>query len=209
MKVAKIFAVLFAVAGIVLMLGSCVICFASLNRPVEVLEYPEDVGICFDQFAEAVNAGDYAALEQLLYGQPKLGADQAPEDIHVAMVWDAFRETIQFSYTGKAFLQDSDFVREAAISALDITALTSKLEAQVRSVLQETIVAAEDPAALYDAAGNFRTEVVEKALQQSLEQLLSQNASFVTRDVTIKLVRRDGHWWAVPDQTFMQTISAA
>ena len=207
MKVAKFFAVLFAIAGVLLMLGSCVICFASLNTPVKVLEYPEEVRVRFDELADAVQEGNFTSLEQMIYGQPALGADTAAEDIYTTMIWDAFRESMELTYTGKAYLEDSDFVQDATITVLDIPALTGNLEATVQSILRKQTAEAEDPALLQDANGKYRSEIVEKALQQALEQLLTQDAPRTTQNVTIKLIRRDDRWWVVPDQTFLKAIS--
>lgn len=207
MKVAKFFSVIFAAVGIVLMLASCVICFASLNTPVKVFEYPEDVAVCYDRLAEAVQAGDYATMEQLFYGSPQLGAQITPEDPYSAMVWEAFRGSMQLTYTEKAYLSDSDFVRDATLSVLDIASVTGKLESTVQTVLHNITVAAEDPTVLYDANGSYRADVVENALQQALDQLLTQDAPYVTVHTAVKLIRRDGRWWVLPDQTFLKTIS--
>jgi hypothetical protein len=207
LKVARFFAVIFAVAGICLMLGSFVISFASLNSTVKILEYPQEADSCFVDFSAAVSSGDYAALEQLLYGQPRLGAGNPPEDVYTRMIWDAFRENIRFSYTGNAYLLDHDFARDATISVLNISDLTQKLPAAVRGLLDAQTAAAEDPALLCDAEGNYKAELVEQALQTALEQLLRENTSTATHNVTVKLIHRDGRWWAVPDQTFLKTIS--
>lgn len=207
MKVAKFFAVLFASAGVLLMLAGCVICFASLHAPVKVLEYPEEVKICFERLDKAVAEGNFADLGQMIYGQPDLGADIPAEDPYTSMVWDAFRESMELSYTGKPYLTDSDFVQDATVTVLDIPALTEKLGSDVQSILRKQIAEAEDPTLLQDDKGNYRSDVVEKAMQQALEELLSQDAPRLTQAVTIKLIRRDDRWWVVPDQAFLKTVS--
>lgn len=207
MKVARFFAVIFAVLGICLMLGSFVISFASMNSSVKILEYPQEADVCFDRFSDAVQSGDFAALEQLLYGQPSLGADIAPQDVYSAMVWDAFRENIRFAYTGNSYLLDYELARDASISVLDIPDLTQKLNSAVRASLQEKAVSAEDPALLFGDDGNYKPEIVEQVLQETLAQILQNKASYTTQNVTIKLIHRDDTWWAVPDQAFLKTIS--
>ena len=189
------------------MLGSIVISFASLNSSVRILEYPREVDSCFEEFSTTVESGDYAALEQLLYGQPKLGAGNEPDDVYTKMIWDAFRENIGFAYTGNAYLLDADFARDAAITVVNIPELTQKLPTAVRTLLTQQSGAAEDPTTLMDEDGSYKADVVEQALQKALEQLLDENTVLTTHNVTVKLIHRDGHWWAVPDQTFLKTIS--
>lgn len=207
MKVARFFAVIFAVLGICLMLGSFVISFASMNSSVKILEYPQEADVCFDRFSDAVQSGDFAALEQLLYGQPSLGADIAPQDVYSAMVWDAFRENIRFAYTGNSYLLDYELARDASISVLDIPDLTQKLNSAVRASLQEKAASAEDPALLFGDDGNYKPEIVEQVLQETLAQILQNKTAYTTQNVTIKLIHRDDTWWAVPDQAFLKTIS--
>lgn len=207
MKVARFFAVIFAVAGICLMLGSIVISFASMNSSVRILEYPQEADSCFADFSATVESGNYAALEQLLYGQPKLGAGNEPDDVYTKMIWDAFRENIQFAYTGNAYLLDHDFARDATVTVLNIPDLTQKLPGAVRTLLAEQSGAMEDPSQLCDEDGNYKANVVEQALQTALERILRDNAAYTTQNVTVKLIHRDGRWWAVPDQTFLKTIS--
>lgn len=207
MKVARFFAVIFAVLGICLMLASFVISFASMNSSVKILEYPQEADVCFDRFSDAVSSGDFAVLEQLLYGQPDLGADIAADDVYSAMVWNAFRENIRFAYTGNSYLLDQELARDASISVLDIPDLAQKLNSAVRASLQEKAASAEDPALLFGDDGNYKAEIVEQALQEALAQILRDKASYTTQNITLKLIRRDNQWWAVPDQTFLKTIS--
>lgn len=207
MKVARFFAVIFAVAGIVLMLGSTVICFASMNSSVKILEYPDDAVACSDDLCAALTAGDYAAMETLLYGQPSLGADAVPGDVCTEKLWEAFRTGIHFEYTSKLYLLDADLARDAQISVLDVAAITAQLETRVKALLEEKARTAEDPSTVLDADGGYLPQVVEEALPEALDQLLAGDPPRSTRNVTVKLIRRDDRWWAVPDQAFWKAIS--
>ena len=60
---------------------------------------------------------------------------------------------------------------------------------------------------IYDEEGHFHQELAAEILRTALQQSLSQDADRIHRDVTVKLVNRDGAWWVVPDQALLQAIS--
>lgn len=200
MKVARFFAVIFAVAGIVLMLGTCIVCFASVNSSVKITEYPDDAAACSEQLATALVNGDYGALEQLLYGKPNLGADDTSVSPGTALLWEAFRNHISFTYSANLYLLDSNLARDAMLTVPDVAAITEKLNARVRSLLEE-----QNPDAAQ--AGVYAPAAVELALQEALTQILREELPCVSHSVTIKFIHRDAQWWAVPDQTFLRAIS--
>ena len=207
MKVAKFFAVIFAVLGVVLMLGTAVVCFVSLDASVKLLETPAGAMECADNLADAINAGDYTEAGKLLYGQPDLGVDRAPSDAMGAVIWDAFLESLSFELSGKCYASDEGICRNGTITALHIPSVTENLQTRFRTLLTARVNTASDMAELYDDENNFRSELVSEVLQEAVRQALNQDAQYVTYDVTLKLISRDGQWWVVPDDALLTAIS--
>jgi len=82
-----------------------------------------------------------------------------------------------------------------------------KLPERVQSLLDQRIASAESLTDIYDENNNFRQELVETILEEALRQAMTQDAKTVTREVTVKLINRDGTWWTVPDQALLQALS--
>jgi hypothetical protein len=74
-------------------------------------------------------------------------------------------------------------------------------------LMNQRIAAAEELSELYDENNEFREELVTQILQEALDQSLRQDLQTVTRDITLKLVNRDGSWWIVPDQALMHALT--
>ena len=74
-------------------------------------------------------------------------------------------------------------------------------------MLKQRTASAQSMEEIYDNAGHFREDLTKQVLQEALQQALNQDAQTVIREVTVKLVNRDGKWWIVPDQTLLQAIS--
>ncbi|MBO7252160.1 MAG: hypothetical protein J6V25_06010 [Oscillospiraceae bacterium] len=208
MKVARFFSVIFAVLGVVLLLATVVISFASMNSTVKILENPEEALACSEQFQQLLNEGNYSDMAALVYGQPDLGMEGVPDDGYTAMLWDAFRQNISFAYTGKLYLLDSELARDGVITVLDLAAVTKSAQERADKLLQQTVAnAADDDSSVYEADGTLKKSVVEQILQQALQQALEEDAAYVSWNVTVKLIRREGKWWAIPDRNFFEALS--
>ena len=207
MKIARFFAIILGCIGTVLLIGSMGFFLMNRNASVRVLELPQEAVACTDAFAQALNDGDLEAAAQLMYGQPDLGTGLASEDPMSALVWDAFRSSLQVEWIGDWTVEQSALVRTGSITNLDVSAILGKLPERVQSLLDLRIASAENLAEIYDEQNDFREELVETVLQEALQQALAQDGELLTREVTLKLVNRDGHWWVVPDQNLLQILS--
>lgn len=207
MKIARVFSAVFGAIGAVLMAGTLILCLVSLDAPVKLQEPPAQAEARCKEMMQALTQGDFAAASAVMYGQPDLGADTAPAGEAGARVWEAFCDSIAYEFIGECYALDSGIYRDVSITALEIASVTENLNDYAHDLLTQRVEAAEDMTELYDADNNFREELISQVLQEALEQALREDAKTVTRDVTLKLIQRDGQWWVVPDQALLQTIS--
>jgi len=207
MKTARFFAVILGIVGVILLLGSMGVCLLSRNAPVRILEMPQDAVNTSESFARCLNVGDLPGAAQLIYGQPDLGVEGMPEDPETAHFWHVFVSTISFEYTGKCQPADSGLTRTASVTTLDIAAVMEALPERIQTLVNQKIASAESLTEVYDETGGFQEELVEQILWDALDQALDQTAGTITREVSIKLIYRDGKWWVVPDQALLQAIS--
>lgn len=207
MKIARFFAIIFACIGAVLLIGSMGFFLWNRNADVRVLELPREAVVVSEDFAQALNDGDLEAAAQLMYGQPDLGVNQIPEDPETALLWDAFCSSIRMEFTGDYAVEQGSLVRTGSISNLDVSAIVGKFPERVQALLDQRIASAQSLTEIYDEQNNFREELVDQVLREALQQTLAQDGETVTREVTLKLVNRDGRWWVVPHQNLLQILT--
>ncbi len=207
MKIARFFAAIFAVLGVVLMLGTAVVCFASKDAAVKLTETPKAAVECSEALARALEEGDLTAAGKRIYGQPDLGAQGVPADPMSALLWDAYLKAFSCEFRGKLYLEGELFARDMTVTALDVSAVTQSVQLRAKTLLEEKVKSATDMDALYDANNNFRADLIEQVLQQAVTDAIAQDARYVTTDVTVKLICQDGQWWAIPDQTLQQALT--
>lgn len=207
MKIAKFFAGIFGAIGTVLLVGSIGLCLFSLNAPVRMSEMPAGAVECSEQLAEAISQKDYAALEGCIYGQPQLGMEGTIGDTMVFEIWNVFENNLTFSYQGECYVKDAAIFRDATVTYLEVASVTEKLQTRAHTLLTQKVEAATDMAELYDESGEFREDLVIQVLYEALDQACQEDAHFVTQNVTVELVHRDGQWWAVPDGSLLTALS--
>lgn len=207
MKIARFFAVIFGIIGMVLLIGSIGLCLISLDAPVRMTETPAGAVECSENLLEAIENGDFAAAGNLMYGQPDLGVEHLPSEAGGAMIWDAFLNSISCEFKGDCYATDTGIARDASITVLDIPSVTEKLNTRAHALLTQRVENAVDMAELYDENNNFREDLVTEVLNEALAQALAEDAKTATWDVTVKLVSRDGQWWVVPDQALLTAIT--
>lgn len=207
MKLARFFAYIFACIGLLLLIGSMGFLLWNRNAPTRVLELPQEAVAVSDSFVQALNEGDLEAAAQLMYGQPDLGVSHAPESSESKLLWDAFCGSITVELAGNWKVEQGSFVRTGHITTLDVSTVLGRLPERTQVLMDQRIEAAENLSEIYDEQNEFRKDLVEKVLQEALQQALAQDGKPVTRELTLKLVNRDGRWWVVPHQNLLQTLT--
>ena len=207
MKIARFIGVLFGILGVVLLVGTAVLCFLSLDAPAEVTQLPQAGLDCAREVMDAIAQGDFSKASQRMYGQPDLGASASPESPEARKLWQAFQKSFTYEFLGPCYATDTGFARNALVSALNVPSVTGKVSGYARELLNARIAAATEMEELYDETGEFRADLMAEIMTQALDKALAQGGEMDTVDVTLGLVCRDGTWWAVPDQALLKLLA--
>lgn len=207
MKIARFFSYIFACIGTLLLVGSMGFFLWNRNAQVRIQQLPREAVAVSEAFAQALNDGDLEAAAQLMYGQPDLGVGTVPENPETALLWEAFRDSIAVELKEEWTVEQGNLVRTCSITTMDVSVVVGNLQERVQSALDQRIASAQNLAEIYDEQNNYREELTEQVIQEALQQVMTQDAESMIRDVTIKLVNRDGRWWVVPHQNLLQILT--
>lgn len=205
MKVARVFSVVFGIVGVVLMLGTAVLCFGSLDAPVRA-EVPQAVKDCAAEMAQTLSEGDLTAVEEQLYGNPKLGADRELTG-EAAAVWEIFRKGISCELTSEVYVSGSSFAVDASITVPKMESITDSVADHARTLLDERIAAAERMDELYDENGDFHREIVDAVMAKAVELSLAEEPEMLNCAITFGFVCQGTQWYVVPDTALLQALS--
>ena len=207
MKIARFFGVLFGILGVILLVGTAILCFVSLDAPTEVAQLPQAGLDCAQEVMDALAEGNWEKAASRMYGQPDLGVSAAPESPEAQKLWQAFQKSLTYEFIGPCYATDTGFARNAMVSALKVSSVTDKVSTYAREMLNERIAAATEMAELYDESGEFRSDLMDEIMTLALDKALAQNGEMEVVDVTLGLIYRDGAWWVVPDQALLKLLT--
>lgn len=207
MKIARFFAVIFGIVGLVLMLGTTVLCLTSLDAQAALKEVPREAQVCAQELVDAIGSGDLTVAAAKLYGQPDFGAAGTPGDAAAGAVWAAFLDSVSCEFSGNYYATDSGIARKVTVTALNIPSVMENVSSRASALLTQRVNAATEMSELYDENNDFRADLVAEVMAQALDQAMAEDAKTFTREVTLNLTCQDGQWWVVPDGALMQVLS--
>lgn len=204
MKLARVFAVLLGILGLLLMLGTAVLCFGSLDASVRA-EIPREVEECAAEVAELLSEGELDALAQKLYGNPRLGTDTAMSE-EAALVWEIFRKGISCELVSECYVSGSSFAVDAVITVPEIASVTDTVKSHAKTLLEERIAGAEKMAELYDENGNFHRELIDEVMDRAVELAFAEDVEKLTFETTMGFVWQGEQWYVVPDGNLLRSL---
>ena len=207
MKLSKIMAALFGVAG-VCAAGLCItLAFQKMDASPVLVEQPESARAQVEVLMEAVSNNDYVTASTVIQGNPVFGADRAPADAVSGLIWDAFVESVSYELVGELYATDSGVAQNITVTTLDMGSVTANLKERSEKLLERRVKAAEDPDEVYDENNEYREDFVMQVLYDATVQALNQDAKTVTSDVTINMIYENGQWWIVSDPALLSAIT--
>lgn len=171
-----------------------------------LLSAPEEAGLRVDQTMDALCAGDYAAAENLLYGAPDLGVDVLPEDTVNRMLWEAYRNGLDYKMVGELYATEQGLAQDVKIIHMELPAVTENLGQRAKRLLQQRVEAAQKASEIYDSDHGYRDAVVAEVLEEAVRQALEEDVCYTYEVVSLQLVCREGQWWVVPEKTLLNTV---
>lgn len=205
--IAKFFGLVFVLAGIAVAVFTYQLCMDNQESIPVLLAPVEEAEQQAVTLMDAVAAGDYAAAETMILGNPKLGVDRDPADVAGSMIWDAFVESYSYELVGDSYATDSGIAQNVRVSYLDIGSVTANLQTRAQTLLEQRVAAAEDMEAIYDENNDYEEAFVMEVLEDAVKDALREDAKSTGMEFTINLVYRDGSWVVVSDSLLMTAIS--
>ena len=205
--IAKIFGVIFVLAGIVAAGFTVELTKKNLDSIPILLAPVKEAEAQAAALMDAVAEGDYNTAGTMILGNPKLGVDRDPADTVGAMIWEAFVDSYSYELVGDSFATDSGIAQNVKVSYLDMNSVTANLRERSRVLLEARVAEAEDMDEIYDADNDYKEEFVMEVLKDAVEDALEEDAQMTGTEFTINLVYRDGSWVVVSDSTLLAAIS--
>ena len=208
MKNTKQLSTLFALLGVILLIATVALSFATRNMPTLLVRTSPKATQCTQDFMDAIDREDYAAASTLLAGQPQLDPSSESESALSDLLWEAYHSTFSYEFTSECYATETGLARDVRITALDIPAVMTVLEERTPKLLEQR-VATTDGNLVYDKNNNYREDFVMDVLHDCAASILAKDQPCTSWDITLHLDFQNGQWQILPEPALMNVISAS
>lgn len=208
MKNTKQLSTLFALLGVILLIATVALSFATRNTPTLLVRTSPKATQCTQDFMDAIECEDYAAAGALLAGQPQLDPASESGSALSDLLWEAYHSTFSYEFTSECYATETGLCRDVRITALDIPAVASILEERTPKLLEQR-VATTDGNLVYDENNNYREDFVMDVLHDCTASILAKEQPCTSWDITLHLDFQDGQWQILPEPVLLNVISGS
>lgn len=152
---------------------------------------PEEIPDAVDAVMTSIQTGDWVRLEEMVSGNPELTPKVGAEDSAEKMIWDAYRDSLQWSCEEPFRIHGSLITQKVSITCMDIPSITDAIS---------TMLSSADSTG-FDAA--TQTEFLHTVAAHVLESELPM----IRREITLTFQRNQGHWMLVPNNALLMLLS--
>ena len=177
-------------AGLVFSFLTLLVIWTGLSGKVWITG-PEEIPDAGDAIMDSIQAGDWAALEEMVLGSPSLTPRVGAPDSAEKMIWDAYRDSLQWSCEEPFRIHGSLITQKVSITCMDIPSITDAIS---------TMLSSADSTG-FDAA--TQTEFLHTVAAHVLESELPM----ICREITLTFQRNQGHWMLVPNNALLKLLS--
>ena len=185
-----------------------------------VLEKTEDPRAVVIRFFDALKRGDEATAEECLVYDGETGAfpvqaapglesegELSPES--TGLVMKALRESWDYGFAGACRTEKETARQPVHLRTIDFRKMETVMKRQTRLALLE-MAQTMTRAAVYDANGDPKPEMAERAYEQALAALLEKPELYYTvREIGLDLAEQEGSWKIVYTPALRDALAGA
>ena len=209
MKTRRFLSGLLTALGVVLSIGTIWLVSFGISASPRMLMRPDAAYQRAKGMLDAVCAGDYETASGFLYGSPSLGRPPEDSSPAVDLLWEAFRGSLEYEFSGDCYVADTGVAVDVKIRSLDLSVAVEGLGNRAQTLLQERVAAAEDRAEIYDTQNNYRQELIDQVLLEAARQTLEENRQYQEHTLSLHLIPDQGQWWVMPEAGLLEVLSGS
>ncbi len=181
--------ILWTAAGLVLSLAVLLVVLSGLAGQLWITD-AAGIPQAADSVMRCIQDGNWNELASFVVGEPELEPQTGEENTAENLIWDAYRQSIQWRCNDGYTVQGRQVIQQLTVSCLDISELTRSM----KKILPE----------ITDGTVNM---TADHALIAAAEEVLRGDIPMMQKDIRLSFVRKNGQWEIVPDSGLLSLLS--
>ena len=181
---------LWLLAGLVFCLLTLLVIWTGFSGKVWITG-PEEIPDAVDAVMTSIQTGDWVRLEEMISGNPELTPKVGAADSAEKMIWDAYRNSLQWSCEEPFRIHSSLITQKVSVTCMDIPGITDAIS---------TMLSSPDSTGFYAAT---QTEFLHTVAAHVLES----EHPMLHREMILTFQRSQGRWVLVPNHSLQILMS--
>lgn len=178
------------------------------DRPPVLLRESPEARETAQAMLDALCQGDLEAVSRHLSGTPALTQPGNGGEAS-RRIWQAYVDSMTYQFTGPLYGTSQGPAIDVQVDALDVTALTDRIQALVPGLLRRHIAQAKDISEIYDSGNGYRQDLVDQVLLEAIDAALKESPAACRTELTLTLRYQAKDWYVLPDNALILLISGS
>ena len=184
-----------------------VVTVVGLSAGTLVTELAGDPRETVDSFFAYYVSGDYESAYALLSEYYTLGLEETPSDEIGQLEYEALKQSFSYALVGDCAVDQLNAIQDVEFTYLDLSQIGDEV-AETTMANIEQIVETRPASQIYDASGEYLSEVTQEAYAAAVESALAHAEDYYTTvRFTAEMVHEDGTWLVVPTQSLLRALT--
>ena len=177
-------------AGLVFSFLTILVVWTGLSGKVWITG-PEEIPDAVDAVMTSIQTGDWVRLEEMISGNPELTPKVGAADSAEKMIWDAYRNSLQWSCEEPFRIHSSLITQKISVTCMDIPDIMDSIS---------TVLSSSD-------SNGFDAATQTELLRIAAEQVLESEHPMLHREMILTFQRSQGRWVLVPNHSLQILMS--
>ena len=206
LKFRIIYAILAVAVAVAALCGALTLTSVAQNgSPVAI--GVEGISGTVEAFCSALEEGDYASLEKLVYGYSSLGLTNEPSSDSAQILLRCLRDSYSCIAVGDGQMEGMTARQTVRVDYFSVALAEENVRKRAQELYDERLEDAQVNEDLYDENGDLKESIALDIYEKTLKEIAANPEEFiVSEEITLELVYSEGCWRIVLNDRLVDVL---
>ena len=154
-----------------------------------------DISITAERFCDALDSGDYAAIEDMISGYSSLHLEEQPQSATDRRLHQCLVESYDSRPVGSGTVSGMTAQQDIEVSYFSLSLASGDVKLYTREYYDRLLESGQDNDDLYDENGALLESVAMELYEQSIDRIIEERERYTATEVfTLEMTYENGRW---------------
>lgn len=154
-----------------------------------------DISLTAEAFCEALNNGDYDAIESMIGGYTSLNLSSPPDGEIDRRLYQCLTDSYSSRPAGTGTVRGMTAAQDIEVSYFSLSLASNDVRQLTQQQYDLLLESGRDNDDLYDDNGELLESVAMELYQESIDRIIDESENYIASEVfTLEMIYKDGRW---------------